>query len=432
MIQLLPRVNGLVYFTGSDYPALGAPNSIGSALDRTPLPWAATARNLVLTSHDPLRTQAATQTLLKNNVATALAVTLPAASSGPVLNDSDEVALAQFDDVMCRFQASPGAESGGIVFGYCYELESQGNIFGIPGNSTGSCPAGIGAAGGALGNGFWSSYDTAGPQVLSTSYSICSVPGSLTHLAMRTYATPPAVGSSWVGYYRVLRYADQLLGVTTPTLQDGTGGTVDTRCEIVGDGSTDRAVATFDLHLDVGDIAEVLYYRAGLDHPFEVAGQIGVGVGFVPDDDGWFMLTGGSNVDLASYLWLMGTENNEPVTGAPVGPGGFTARGLYVRGTSPGILDEVAVTNTLRRNSADTAITVTRTGTGSMAQIEDLLVPFVEGDVASFSNISINGGNSSRLYWGLAASYGADEELVTREVIGPHLFINFNRTQPGS
>lgn len=423
MIQLFPRIQTGTNFGATTFlaPTFGATRPTTRDYNRIPMPWPATVRNLVIESHDATRTRDVTLTLMKNALATALSVELAASANGPVTLSGIDVAFTTFDDSMMRFAVN--GVTGGKVFGWCLEVESRGNIYGIPAMITGDCTVGDGRVGGALGNGFWQAYD-ASVTDLSTSYSICSTPGTLTTLVMKTHASAPAPGESWQGYIRLKRPTDSL-----PVIQDGTGGTVNTKCEMTAGNTT--ASASFVLPLEPGDIVEVLYVRAGGDHPNDAEGQIGVGIGFIPSRHGFFMLTGGSNfVQTApGYVWNLSDQANadETLAGAPIGPGGLSARGLYIESGSPGPDADDEVTNTLRRSGQDTDITVSRQQLETSGFSASHVVPFFAGDTIDLSNLETGGSgvDSSHVYWGLEAR-GATP------VIGPLAWVHWPRRLPVS
>ncbi len=426
MKQLLPRVQQLIgYPTGiTRWPVMGAWDIPleGFSTTRCPMPWAATFRNLVLSSHDTTRTSDITQTLCKNNVLTSLTATLPIAENGPVIDDAHSVSFAQYDDCEWEFGANVGT---GRTVGWCVEVESQGNIFGIGAHIFGG-PVAVndGGIGGCFGNGFWQTYTPVAfpnPTDLSTTYSICSVAGTVRRIVMVTYATPPGTGASWIARIR-----------KNGVIQDGTGGTVDTTCEMVGNGSRDRAVASVNCHFDVGDIGEVLYTRTGAQHDYEVAGQIAVGIGFIPDHGGHFMMTGGANQALVDpgYVWTMSAqeESDETLAWAPIGPGGLVVRGLAIRGAAPGTDIDDEVTNAVRKNGADTDIAVIRRHLEETGLLANQRVGFAEGDFISLSNIGTGGSDpdASFVYWGLDVAI-TEADLG---IIGPLAWVHWPRRLP--
>jgi hypothetical protein len=414
VIQLLPYMADLVGWVAAthSYSVASAPgyNTFGHRnLHAIPMPWPVTFRNLVIISRDPGHNT--TLALMKEGVATALEVSLTSASDGPIKNTSDEVSVAALEDVHWQFSDNDGS---GYTYGFCVEAESQGNIFGVPG-AFGAAPVGARGVAGALGNGFWQSYTTS----YSTSRSICALAGRLTHLAAKTYATTPGPGEGWMAVIRL-----------NLVEQDGTGGTVDTRCFIVGDGVTTSALATFSLPLVPGDIVEVVYYRTGTDLPFEVNGNVAIGVGFVPTIDGRYMLTGGSNQSLDGYTWILaGFTDQEPLCLAPVGPGGLRVIGAYISGSTPGVNPTDEVTWTLRRSEADTDVAIALQHLTTDGLITGLSVSFAEDDTIGWKSVATSGNpNMGRLYWGLAV--GPDEEgggSPTTGVIGPLAWVHWPR-----
>ena len=402
MIQLLTRVQTHVCFASATtpYPVFGQSEVYDFGdFGKTPMPWAATMRNLVMASGDATRTGDITQTLQKNGVDTLLTKTLLQAASGPVSDEINDISLVQFDDVRWLFTNSAGPVlNPGNTLGSCVEIDSIGNIFGVDASRFGSAVVGIGGIGGALGNGFWQTWDNSapfGPATFSTSYSICSVPGSLTRLVLRSYADAPPIGAGWIAFYR-------LNGV----VQDGSLGTVDTRCELIGDGVTRTAAASFDLPIVEADRVEVLYYRTGTDLGFTLSYHVGIGIGFIPTVAGKFMLTGGSNQSLSipGFVWPLSAQfqTDETLAQAPIGPGGFVATGLFIRAPSPGTPADT-VTRFLRNTSVNTAIAVPLTGVAETGLITGQNVPFVQGNYISISQeITAGAPNASKLYWGLA------------------------------
>lgn len=440
MIQLIPRVQVNIGFASAEDFWSVNDGGVGSKLSSTfgphiariPLPWAATVRNLTVMSHD-VRTQAIVTTLLKNNSLTALTATLPDNSDGPVQDLANDVSFAALDDFSYRTTNAIGNPSPGDLVGWSVEVESQGNVFGVS-PTWGRHAVGTGGQAGALGNGFWTTFDSAAGYSRSSSYSISAVDGTLTHLAMKCYGTPPPVGSSWIGFY-ILTPAGGSVGVR----QDGSPGTVDTRCVIDSTTPLDAqglagAVATFSLPIAKGDHVEVAYYRTGALGDFEP--NIGVGVGFVPDEDGMFMLTGGSNNSIGyptGYVWILNRqdETDESLAMAPIGPSGMVARGIYVERGAPGTGSSFV--NTVRRNGVNTAISVTLSDAETSGAIDDLYVPYLDGGTIDIQSLGVNSpSSSSRLYWGLKASLPNVGPPEPVGVIGPHIWVDFNRRQPGS
>lgn len=406
---LIASGNATTYF-----PVLGSPGLLGGdSTSRTPVPWALTVRNLVFISRDPARVQSVTVTLMKNGSPTLLSVTLPAGFDGPVSMTTVDVDYSRFDDINLRFQAD---DTGGFIGAFSLEIESAGNVYGICNRFSSGVDAGEGAQGGALGNGTQSTYVSA---TESNSYSICSVAGTVTTIVAKCYSGAPAVGSSWIGLIR-------LNGVE----QDGSGGTIDTRCEIVAGQTT--AVATISLPLTPGQHVELVYYRTGASLAGASSGHVALSIGFQPDEPGWYMLTGGSNNTLTQpgYVWMRSEQNetDENLALAPIGLSGIVARGLYLECSPPGPTDADQVTFVLRRSQTDTDITVLVSGLAESGSSLAALERFGNGDTIDIAMVITAGTPSvERLYWGVALSPIADDA-----VIGPLAWVHWPRRLPGS
>src|SRR5687767_8523681 len=115
MKQILPRVIRSVEYAGAYFAAMSGgsqeSNTFGSSVARVPMPWAATVRNLVVYTRDSLPNDLIV-TVLKNLADTALTVTLPAGTTGPVYATGIEVEFAQFDDIAYKAVTSGGSFPG--------------------------------------------------------------------------------------------------------------------------------------------------------------------------------------------------------------------------------------------------------------------------------------------------------------------------------
>lgn len=411
------RVQTLVSFGSgtTNFPLIGVSGLSGTGTtERVPMPWPAVMRNLVLYSGDTARAMDCTLTLMKEGVATALEVTLDSAATTPVTLQGVDVSFATLEDCALRF-ATSGA-SGGNTFAWCIEIESAGNIYGIPNFASSALIADTGAYGGALGNGFQQSY--VAPAAQSTSYSITAVAGTITTLVMRCYSGAPPGGESWLGFVRI-----------NEVIQDGSGGTVDTRCTITSGNTT--ASVSFVLPITPPDRVELVYVKLGGSQAGAFSGHVGFGIGFVPAQSGHFMLTGGSNQTLThpGYVWPLSAQNetDELLAQAPVGPGGFTVRGLYIEAPAPGSDPDDQVTRWLRKSGVSTAITVVLTHLQTSGLIAGVNVRFIEGDYVSIFQNATGGSSpdSSRLYWGLAFA-----PVTDGGIIGPLAWIHWPRRLP--
>ncbi len=427
MIQVLPRVQQNISFaTTTDYWSVNdggvgtkLSSTFGPHIARIPLPWATTIRNLILISHDATSRGDIAVALMKNNVASGMGATLPGASDGPVSDTVNAISFAALDDFSYRAIGTSRTFPGNTI-AWSVDADQAGNVFGVSA-SWGGYAANQGGQAGALGNGFWQSYDHAAGYARSTSYSICATPGNLTKLVAKTYeALPVPVGSSWVAYI-----------ILNGVRQDGSGGSVDTRCTITAGNYTGSA--TFVLPLVKGDHVEVAFYRTGATSGSEP--NVAVGIGFIPTTDGMFMLTGGSNDvigDPTGYRWIQSAQNltDETLAMAPIGPSGLITRGIYIERLAPGGGNKFV--HTVRRNGANTPITVTLEDSETSGLIDNLYQPYTNGGTIDISSTAIGGNQgTSRMYWGLEVSVlDAGPPAVGLGVIGPHQRIVFPRTQP--
>jgi hypothetical protein len=254
----------------------------------------------------------------------------------------------------------------------------------------------------------WDVYDSGAPLAYSQTASICSIPGRITHLAM---CNPVGVAPSGGSYTAWIK--------KNGVLQDGSGGTVNTATTLLDTHPTRSILGTFSLSVVLGDIVDVVYVRNTT--AVGTQQQICVGIGFTPDQDGWFMLTGGSGDNVSgagatSWSWNGNiASGDESLATVPIGPVGIVARGLYViRGTLPGGAGPGSgqtYTETLLKGTADpyaagsdTAVTVSISDTTTNALIEDLNVPFAAGTTAVFQHETTAGAASGDIHWGLKST----------------------------
>src|SRR5688572_11183021 len=409
MRQLFTKISQNVSFAnGTTYwSAISGQNALsdtfGPAAAMAPLPWAATVRNLAIFKHVAIA-QNITVTVLKNNVPTALTGVIPAGSTGPLLFSGIDVNFNQFDYISYRVVTATGFPFPGFNLGFCIEIESIGNVFGLTGFIAGSS-VNSGGFGGALGNGQFGGWNTGVSNgILSGSYSICSSPGNVTTLVLSTFVAP-LPGSSWIGLIR-------LNGIN----QDGSGGTVDTRCTITAGNL--NGVSTFILPIDKGDHVDVAYYRTGTTGPFAFV-EMTAGVGFIPTNADYFMLTGGTNASTVheplSYNWNT-TDSSSPNTSiSPIGLPKVIGRGLIVeRSLAPGLGESFV--HTIQRNGTPTSIQVTITDNNVVGLIADLFEEFESLGNITLETLSSSGVPiTSQLHWGLEA---------TIEGVGPQPPVN--------
>lgn len=397
MVQAILRVQVNVSYGGTttywtvDSGGLGGLLSavFGADIARIPVPWACTARNLTIYSRDTTRTLPMTLTLMKNGVATALSATLNPGDTSVTLTGVD-ISYSQFDDWSYRAVTSAG--TSGNIFSWSIEVESAGNVFGYN-TTSGYISVGTGAIGGGLGNGFPQAYSLVNPNPLSTSYSICATDGDITTLVLKSLEGAVPVGGSWIAYI-----------IKNLVVQDGSGGTVDTRCTMTAGNTT--AVSTFTLPIVKGDRIDIAWYRDGIDAPYSLY-HIAVGLGFVPTNAGYFMMTGGSNdaVGNPGYIWNHSAqgETDESLALGVATTSGIVVRGLYVESDPAGPDPADTATYTVRHNEAATVVAVVFTGSiQTTGLIENQYEEFPDGNTIDLQ--ALFDAVEGKPYWGLEAT----------------------------
>ncbi len=273
----------------------------------------------------------------------------------------------------------------GFDLGLSVELESDANCFGVTATSGTYGVNGLHYAG-ALGNGYWAS--------LRTFYSINALAGSATRLMLRRFSSP--TGGSFKAWL-------ELDGV----LQDGTGGTVDTSCEVLDSVASGVFYVDFDLPCPLGQHLNVVLQRLGTEAAFSVE-QCAAGIAFTPTTPNQFMCCGGSNdaitIPGTSWKWNHSEQEGAAIENheAPVGQTPITVLGLYVEHSSaPGVGD--SYTDTLLDTGVATALSVV-VADAATSGLTTGSVNFVAGDLLTLELVSTTGATSgSNFYWGLAA-----------------------------
>jgi hypothetical protein len=369
----------------------------GFAATQSRHPWscAGTWRSLVVTVTIALPTPA-TWVVLVNGVPSVLTVTLPAGDLS-VADLIHTVAVLPGDDLALQLTGAI-RPAPGIVGGFSVEFAGttpSESGYGIPpcgGTFDLAAPTTIGRFGGALGNGRFEAC-AAVPVLRSNTYSIVCTAGRVTRLDAKTFSGAPGAGVWTISL------------VLNTVIQNGSGGTVDTRAVITG--AATQAIATFDLPVVPTDHLDVLVVRSGANAPFAIA-HVGASVAFVSDAPDTAHLCGGNNnaVLLADvvYEWVGAEQERltEADAAAPVGPRGFTATGLYIERTAtpdPG----QSWAHVLRRSGTSTAIAVAVADLNTSGLLLADAV-FAAGDTIDLRVTPVGAPRSSHLYWGLALS----------------------------
>ncbi len=383
-----------VLYTGvaDGFSTLPSSDGAGPSFCKHPLAFDSVFTDLTLYS-GAVRSATVTVTLQLDGVDTGIVLPLNVSDIQTFI-DGQAVSGVTGDDVTYKVEtASTG--NPGYAMGMCIGRTGFGHIFGLT-PVFGSIADGAVYSGGAFGNGELA-VSLIG-SVSSNTYSICAIPGTVARLVLKTYATLPDSGT-WTGYIR-------LNGV----LQDGTGGTIDTRTVLTGAAQ----VAIFDFILPVvpPNNVNVVLVRSGGPAPFALA-HVGVGVGFIPDDPNAFMFCGGSNDSISNtdlgWNWNHSKQLDIPeaLDCAPVGVTGFLGAGMYIeRSSAPGQGSPgtgKAYLETLRRDGANTTITVliddlalTGSNIGGIPEV------YAPGDLITIQTEPFNTPQTSQLHWGLA------------------------------
>jgi hypothetical protein len=360
---------------------------VGGAAAEVPVPLAGTFSNLTAYS-PPGAHPNYTIILLVNGVETALKCAV--ASTEQLATDRANSVNVVAGDLVCfRVTVNPPGSGFGYPLNLSVEFEGAAHWFGaIPGGAfTGP---GTTEAGGCLGNGFLSS--NVGGAQLSTSYSICSTPGTLTGIRIRENTV--GIGGGWLAWIRKN-------GIN----QDGTGGTVNTQVALADGGG--QASNTFSLPIAVGDHLDFAYTRTTTG--IGTSTHIALTCTFIPTDQKTFMNTGGSNNANSNgieYRWMASEQLAiaHEIVKCPVGPRGIIVTGLRVEVDTQSV---APVIFTVTKNGVDTPVTCTVPLGGTFALIENQRVTYSDGDyIALKSNAASFSGNG--MYWGLSAEVYRD------------------------
>lgn len=366
--------------------------TFGTNYGRHPVSLPGTFSHITFYSRDVGVKPDVTVTLQKNGVDTAMSVTLLAADT-VATNLVDSVSVIAGDDIQYKFV---GTQGGGFSGAMCLTFTSvSGSTFGVSESAQNQD-----RFGGSLGNGFWSGYT--GVETDSNTYSICAAAGSLTRLDLLSFVAPGA--DVWVATI-----------MKNGVLQNGTGGTVDTRCTFTGAGTT--AHATFDLPIVPPDHLNTVIVRTvgttGLN--------ISASVAFEPTTAGEYMLCGGNNNALGGgvHLWnhsLQGATGTEALS--PINTEGLQATGFYVE-RSLGMAVGDAVVHTVRLDEGATALTVTLSGDTPplIGSILNTPVAFVSGSVMDIALTNVGSGGGGQMHWGLTVTSAAAEPTPTTQTI---------------
>jgi hypothetical protein len=360
-------------------------------------------------------------TVMINDVASPLTCTL-APTAELATDRRHAIKVVAGDDIYISVMVNPPGEGVGYPLNVSLEFEGDKQFYAV--GYGGSYTVDTYATGGALGNGRLQVLSA--PTQLSNSYSICTTPGILNGIRMKTYLVN--AGGSWIGYV-----------TKNQVLQDGTGGTANTACTLV-DGMS-QVTSSFSLPIAVGDHVDFAILRTGTTVG-TTEPRVAMSCLFTPTDPNSFMCCGGSNdatlSDPFEYKWMHSEQNAgaETIVKCPIGPRGIIVKGLRIElsGQPYTAANPTASKKyTVRKNGMNTAATVTITGLEQSAVISGLTIPFVDGDYIALEIQNIgNPDSGGRLHWGLSleasvpvgpppSSYHVDERIIRRLRRAPHL-----------
>ncbi len=343
-----------------------------------------------------------TLTLMVNGSPTTLSAGI-ASSDTIASNLASIVSVSAGDYVSIRIVVNPPGTGSGYPVAVAIEFEGDEQFYGIQpfSGSVSAVTPGISARrGGLLGNGDYSIQPWPISPTLANFYSICSVNGTITKFAIRSFAALPGTGV-WSAYI-----------IHNQILQDGTGGSVDTELTLTGtDVADSRSVS---LPIVLGDHVEVVVRRTVANSSFALA-NIAASIAFMPTSPDTFMNTGGSNYvvspTVVGWRWNH-SEQLAPLEvehNVPISLRGINVTGLYVEITGMAI-PLSSYTYMLRKNGADTGVTFTITYPNRNGQITGLDIDYEFGDTMTLQiTPSAVVPNTTSHYWGLISVVEEEE-----------------------
>jgi len=400
MIQPLPRViSGVGYGDANQELGILDGNTSGVFVGRyAPMPIAGSVRSLSL--YRPAGLPAVTVEIYIEGVATGITVTL---GTGATQGHSEGDAPYNAGDWVTYKIATTLQLFPGFDMGLCAEIETDALCFGVAAISGGGAFLAP-FYGGALGNGYWAEN--------RSSQSINALSGSVTRIAMRRLTTN--VGGRWKAW------VEKGAAGTTPVLQDGSGGTVDSLCELV-DG--DPAFNFRDINVPCTPGEYVNHVLLRITEPTFAVEQVGVSIAFTPDTPGQFMMCGGSNdviwsTATTSWKWNHSKQTETPIEKhtAPVGQHLLAIVGMYVEHTDfPG--SGQSYTDTILRNGAPSDVAVVITGPATRFGNDTGREVYSPGDLLTIElTRTASAATDAKFYWGIAAEVITSGSIVVEKV----------------
>lgn len=339
-------------------------------------------------------------TLRKNGADTAITVTLGAAAT--TATDVTHTVSVVVGDLLNWKYVGPSLGIGNAWAALAIQFEGSttkqsGYAIAAYAGSVSSNPAASNALyGGAFGNGAFQTGTAASlSTLLSNTYSIASVAGSITRLDANALSGAPGAG--------VWTISLRKNGIT----QDGSGGTVNTSFTITAAATTGNK--SFTLPIVAGDHVDVLIVRTVADAAFAIA-QVAVGVQFTATTDGDFVMCGGNNnavsASLTTYHWPSSEQalTTEARARGIVGSASFYVTALRVEHGPPGAAK--SWTHTFRVDGVATALAVTIANLATSGSDTGNVILPIDGEL-SLQCVPTGTPSTSQLHWSFGATSGA-------------------------
>lgn len=367
-----------------------------------PIPISCTVRNLSVLCTNPAHT-AITVTIQKNGVNQSLAATVGSGVTTVSKDTTNSISYAAGDLIRAHISGVSYFLADAPNLAVTIEMEATENIYSMAA-SGGGVNIGQGWIGGILGNGKFASFG--GGYAASNTYSLAALAGNITRLYAYAHSGAPGAGN-WTSYI-----------VKNGIRQDGTGGTVDTSCVIMGSNTT--AVSSFTLPIAIQDVLDVVTLRGGTNSggaEFHVSNSIT----FDPTIAERFMFCGGNNDAISSgdFKWVDSGQHVSPeqYNSGIIGVNGVDVHGLYIQKSAPS--GGKSTVNTLRRTLTDTGLAVTLTDLQTSGSDTSPTETYAEDSLIDIKCFSADGGNNNGLHWGIPVSVVGTDTIIVQKITNP-------------
>ncbi len=389
ILNQIASINSDLYYN----PISGEASSVQAQVEAI-FPTACTLQYLSVAPRSTLAFGSITFTVYKNNSATSMVVVINTASGTTTVTDSTHpVSFAANDKVYFR-----AVRAGGINPAFVFDYE-----FGYEASAADSSIYGWGSADTAMfpGPEYTGAFSGVKFNAAVNNADVVGIAGSITGLSV-SEETAPGVGN-----------ADIFHIVKNGTVQDGTGGTVNTTLTVSGTGTSDHG--TFSLPVSNGDTVTIRHTTSGSVSNHKSAGL----TTFTSNTASAWNLIGrsvtglsvGSSPPLYNFPWpaeRVGLTTTDTQRLRVLRTGFSLTDGIQWKlTTAPGAAASgKSWTLTLRKNSANTATTATIFETATSATGgTGVSVPLAVGDYISIVATAVNSpANSGAHYWSFPAA----------------------------